>query len=208
MTAVSIDSRAVAASLGLRAPQRRRRWPSYQAVVLKGMAKLWQASHRHVLDVGAGSGTMAQCVYEQMPVRQVTAVDVVDRFHADLDVATRTFDGRRLPFADAAFDAATLSDVVAHVPRGDRVTLLREIARTTAGPLYLKDWEVRTLPDRLRLAVLGGSVRVQALTMDEWRALAAASGWRIAAKARARYRRGVMAWAFPNRLELSMRWER
>lgn len=207
MTAVSIDSRAVAASLGLRTPQRRRRWPSYQAVVLKGMAKLWQASHRHVLDVGAGSGTLAQCVYEQMPVGQVTAVDVADRFRADLDVATATFDGRRLPFGDASFDAATLNDVVAHVARGDRVTLLREIARTTAGPLYIKDREVCGAIDALRVRMLGG-LRAQPLTMDEWRALAAASGWRIAAKVRARYRKGVAASLFPNRLELSMRWER
>jgi hypothetical protein len=44
--------------------------------------------------------------------------------------------------------------------------------------------------------------------MDEWRALAAASGWRIAAKVRARYRKGIAARLFPNRLELSMRWER
>lgn len=59
----------------------------------------------------------------------------------------------------------------------------------------------------LRVRVLGG-LRAQPLTMDEWRALAAASGWRIAAKVRARYRKGVLARLFPNRLELSMRWER
>jgi SAM-dependent methyltransferase len=207
MTAVSIDARAVAASLGLRTPHRRRRWPSYQAVILKGMAKLWQASHAHILDVGAGSGTLSQCVYEQMPVRQVTAVDIADRFRADLDVATRIFDGRRLPFADAAFDAATLNDTLAHVARADRVTLLREILRTTTGPLYIKDWEVCSSLDSVRLAMLGG-MGAQPLTMDEWRALAAASGWRIAAKVRARYRKGIAARLFPNRLELSMRWER
>jgi SAM-dependent methyltransferase len=206
MIAVSVDSRAAAASLGLRKPHVRRRWPTYQAVVLKGMAKLWRASHRHVLDIGSGSGTLAQCVYEQMPVGRVTAVDVFDRFRRDLDVATRTFDGRRLPFTDGAFDAATLNDVVASVPVGDRVTLLREIARTTAGPLYIKDHEVRGPLDRLRLAAMGYGRA--SLTMDEWRTLADASGWRIAAKVRARYRRGIKARLFPNRLELAMRWER
>ena len=52
-------------------------------------------------------------------------------------------------------------------------------------------------------------VKADYLSADEWRALAEAGGYKIAETARAqRYRSGPYSWLFPNRLEITMRWER
>jgi SAM-dependent methyltransferase len=154
--------------------------------------------------------------FRAVPGGQVTAVDVVDRFCPGLTVETRTYDGETLPFADASQDAATLNNVVHHVPVAARVGLFREIARVVDGPLYIKDHAARSWLDHRRLAMLdllgnipfGGMVRADYLTLADWQALADASGYRIAETLRVPYRRGAMALAFPNRLEIAMRWER
>ena len=131
--------------------------------------------------------------------RRVLALEVGDSL---LDQASA------LPFADATFEAATLTEVLGHVPPAERVALLRELARTIAGPLYIKDRVAGSLLDRWRLLVLGGGWRVHPLAEADWRALAEASGWTIAAKLRGHYRHGLAARISPNRLEIAMRWER
>ena len=211
-----IDLPGVAASLSRHLPLYRHREPRYQTVMLSSLLTLWRGQPARLLDIGGGTGVIAQCIAELFPVGKVTAVDVVDRFCPGLSVETRTYDGETLPFAAGAYEAATLNNVVHHVPVAGRTRLFREIARVVGGPLYIKDHEARGWLDHRRLAMLdllgnipfGGMVRADYLTPADWRSLAEASGYRIAETLHVPYRSGAMAALFPNRLEISMRWER
>jgi hypothetical protein len=215
-TEAPITAGAVAATLGRYFGLYRRRAPHYQAVMLQGLRSLWQGHHARLLDIGGGTGVIAQCMAELFPVDAVTSVDVEDRFCAGLTIDTCVYDGVRLPFADRSQDAATINNVVHHIPEGVRVGLFRDIARVVDGPLYIKDHATTGRIDDARLTLLdmigniafAGQVSADYLSMDDWQVLAAASGYRIAAVRSDRYRQGPMALAFPNRLEITMRWER
>ena len=100
--------------------------------------------------------------------------------------------------------------------RSVRTGLITEIGRVVAGPLYIKDHLQAGRLDRARLSVLdfignipfGGMVSADYLSEGEWRSLAAGAGYRITETVNARYRGGLFALVFPNRLETTMRWER
>jgi putative flippase GtrA/SAM-dependent methyltransferase len=205
----------VAALLARHVPMYRYRKPAYQAVMLSGLRELWSSGDRRVLDVGGGTGVVAQAVKELFPVDAVTSVDVVDRFLPTLDIATATYDGVTLPFPDGSFDCVLLANVMHHVPVAVRPALLQECARVAgAGPLYIKDHEARGGLDRLRLTILdavgntpfGGQVRASYPAASEWDDLAAASGYRIERRVAGDYREGIFGALFPNRLEITMRW--
>lgn len=211
-----LSDRDVAAVLAPRLAVYRRMRPSYQTNMLNSLLTLWQGKHARVLDVGGGTGVIGQCIKDLFPVGEVTAVDIVDRFCPELTIETRAFDGVRLPFQDDSFDAATINNVVHHVPVDARTNLFREIRRVVAGPLYIKDHEALGKLDRLRLAVLdfignipfGGMIHADYLDSEDWRTLADGAGYRIAETVHCDYRAGPSALVFPNRLEISMRWER
>src|SRR5206468_3760314 len=101
------------------------------------------------------------------------------RFCPDLTIETRTYDGEAIPFADASFDAATMMNVLHHVPIPVRPALLAEIHRTVAGPLYIKDHVQTNWLDRARLSILDfignipfdGMVKADYLSEAEWRSL-------------------------------------
>ena len=131
--AITVD--AVSQCLSRHAGLYRKRPPVYQAVMLSNLAQLWQGRHDRVLDVGGGTGVMAQAMQEFLAVGQVSAVDVVDRYFEGLSVDTHVYDGAHLPFPDASFDAATINNVMHHVPPTGRSDLLREVRRVVAGPV-------------------------------------------------------------------------
>ncbi len=219
MTATStkpLDPKAVQEILASHLSMYRKKVPFYQTAMLDSLRELWLGPCDKLLDVGAGTGVIAEAISKLFPVRHVQAVDVVDRFCTSLSVATREYDGTTLPFASRSFDAATLNNVMHHVPVTSRVNLLRDIRRVVDGPLYVKDHETRGRLDDLRLATLdaignipfGGMVRARYLDRKEWVSLAAQSGYRIAARAQlGLYRDAPYAALFPNRLEVSMRFE-
>lgn len=191
--------------------------PYYQGAMLESLRELWVGPHGKLLDVGGGTGVIAQAIAELFPVQEVHAVDVVDRFCSTLSVPTKHYDGKTLPFADNSFDAATLNNVMHHVPLAARADLLREIQRVVDGPLYIKDHESNGPIDTLRLWAMdaignipfGGMVQARYLDRPEWERLAAESEYRVAARATSlRYRSGPHAFVFPNRLEITMRFER
>lgn len=215
-TLQSVEPRVLQDILSRHLPMYRRKTPFYQATMLEGLRALWTGRHQRLLDVGGGTGVIAQAMAELFPIGQVEAVDLVDRFCASLSVPTRQYDGRTLPYSDDAFDAATLNNVLHHVPVAARADLLREIRRVVDGPLYIKDHETRGRLDSLRLTAMdavgnipfGGMVSAVYLGRADWERLAAESGYRIAARAAPlAYRSGAYARLFPNRLEVTMRWE-
>ena len=213
---LEVDARKLQTILAEHLSLYRGKVPYYQAIMLSSLRELWRSRHHRLLDVGGGTGVIAEAMAQLFPVDEVMAIDLVDRFCPTLNVRTARYDGRRIPFADDHFDAATLNNVVHHVPVAARVPLLREIRRSVTGPLYIKDHESQGTIDDLRLAALdalgnvpfGGMLRASYLTPTEWLELADAAGYRIAARAAPKpYRAGVYALVFPNRLEVAMRFE-
>jgi ubiquinone/menaquinone biosynthesis C-methylase UbiE len=83
---------------------------------------------RRVLDLGTGTGAVAQAVLVRFPDADVTGVDVAPRM---IEQARRNVPGARfavadaeeLPFEDAAFDLVTL---------GNMIPFFDELARVTA----------------------------------------------------------------------------
>lgn len=193
----------------------RRRHPVYQTVLLQSLRGLWDQDDQHMLDVGGGTGVIAQAIHELFPVERIVSIDVEDRFLPALSIDTAMYDGSTLPFSDATFDCVLLSNVLHHVPAQSRLALLHECSRVAGGGrLYVKDHLATNAVDRMRLAVLDwvgntpfhGMVKATYLGSADWAALAASAGYRVESEVSGTYRAGPIARLFPNRLEIAMRW--
>jgi SAM-dependent methyltransferase len=204
----------VQALIGRHIPLYKTHAPTYQLVLLQSLRQLWNPAHTRLLDVGGGTGIIAQAMKELFAIPHVTSVDVHDRYLKSLDIETRVYGGDKLPFADASFDCISFSNVMHHVPLPVRAGLMRECARVVGGgPIYIKDHVAASSLDHARLFALdamgnipfGGMVKADYLTMPEWERLAADCGYRIDAQAGGPYRGALFAAAFPNRLETTMR---
>ena len=88
-----------------------------------------------VLDVGAGTGEMAQAVNNLRPELTFSGVDVYIRPKTFIPIVE--YDGYRLPFDDASFDAVMTVDVLHHC--NDPVSLLKECARVSNRWVLIKD---------------------------------------------------------------------
>lgn len=211
MTDICVND--VARVIGRHTNHYRLRTPTYQTTMLSDLAAVWRGPHENLLDVGGGTGVMAEAIQTFLPVRRVVAVDVVDRYLPALTVETQVYDGRTLPFNDASFDAATINNVMHHVPPHSRNGLMAEIARVVRGPIYIKDHVASTWLDHWRLTALdaignipfGGQIQATYLGPAEWNEIARAAGRRIGETRRGRYRTGFVAAIFPNDLEITYR---
>jgi ubiquinone/menaquinone biosynthesis C-methylase UbiE len=192
----------------------RKRPPAYHAVLLQSFLNLWDRSHTRVLDIGGGTGIIAQSMKDLFGIEHVSSVDVEDRFLSTLDIATSVYDGATLPFDDASVDCVTFSNVMHHVPREVRAELMRECARVVgSGPIYIKDHVATSRLDHFRLFLLDamgnlplhGMVKAKYLTQKDWQQLASGIGFRIDEQISGPYRKGLFAKLFPNRLEATMR---
>lgn len=194
------------------------RWraPVYQATMLEALRSCWGEGDRRVLDVGGGTGVIAQTISDLFPVDRVVSVDVEDRFLPTLTIEHAAFDGRRLPFADGEFDCVVFNNVIHHVQPQDRVALLRECRRVApTGAVFVKDHLAETRLDHLRLTALDaignvpfhGMIKANYLSLADWRALAADAGYAISSTTSSTYRRGLVGAVFPNDLEVLMRWD-
>jgi ubiquinone/menaquinone biosynthesis C-methylase UbiE len=209
------EAAQVAASLSKHLAMYRTKTPSYQTVMMNDLAQIWAGPHDRLLDIGGGTGVMAQLISELMPVGTVEAVDVVNRYCETLTIKTHVYDGIQLPFADASFDAATINNVMHHVPIPVRAPLMKEIRRVVAGPVYIKDHIAASIIDHTRLSILdfignipfGGMVKADYLTAGDWQELRSGAGYNLAAATSGAYRGVAYSAIFPNRLETTMRWE-
>jgi SAM-dependent methyltransferase len=208
------DDAAIAAWLAARQPIYRYRKPRYQIQLLKDLASLLPAGACRIIDIGAGSGLLGEAIASLFPGISVTGVDIERRILPGLRIPFLKFDGRRLPFADAAFDCALFCNVIHHVKRDARAQLLREALRVTGGgPLLLKDHVTVTALDRLRLAWLdflgnapfGGMVSADYLSEQEWGALFRELECVGEALGGSAYRGRFSSGLFPNRLEQCFR---
>jgi len=88
-----------------------------------------------VLDVGCGDGQLAASLMELRPDLTVEGAEVLPRPGCRIPVTA--FDGRTLPFADGAYGASLLIDVLHHTETP--AALLAEAARVGSGKVLLKD---------------------------------------------------------------------
>jgi SAM-dependent methyltransferase len=212
---MTLAVQAVADVLAPHLPIYRVRKPVYQTVMLESLRQLWRPEFRRVLDVGGGTGVIAQAIKELFAVDRVLSVDVEDRFLDSLTIETLTYDGRQLPFEADQFDCVLFNNVLHHVRPDDRLPLLLDCRRVAAnGSLLIKDHLATSSIDHLRLGALdfignvpfSGMVKADYLERSDWDVLAQASGYEIETAPPARYRSPIFAAAFPNRLEITMRW--
>ncbi len=88
-----------------------------------------------VLDVGCGDGAVADVLLQLRGDLEISGIDVLVRPTTRIPVVP--FDGHRIPFADAEFDAVVFVDVLHHTE--DPMELLREAARVAPGAIIVKD---------------------------------------------------------------------
>ncbi|MDR5671774.1 SAM-dependent methyltransferase [Halalkaliarchaeum sp. AArc-CO] len=93
-----------------------------------------------VLDVGGGTGRAIASIRGPERVVADASAGMLRRIGGE-NVHGVLTDARRLPFADAAFDAALLVDALHHVP--DRPVVLREAFRVLApgGVLVIREFD-------------------------------------------------------------------
>lgn len=187
---------------------------SYEYAALANFERLWDPSHKTMLDVGGGAGVMAQTIKTLFGLDQVASVDVVDRFLPSLDIETATYDGVKLPFPDNSFNCILFFNVLHHVSVASRTALMRECRRVAGkGPIYIKDHLSQGTIDDARLVALDlkgnfphAMVKAHYLRDEDWCQLAHAAGYNSSERLFGTYRTGAFATLFPNRLEVSMRW--
>jgi SAM-dependent methyltransferase len=103
-------------------------------VLAESAARLLPPNLR-ILDVGCGDGLLAATLSMLRPDLRMEGAEVLPRAQCRISVVA--FDGRRLPFADGAFGACLLIDVLHHTEQPTE--LLREAARVGSGQVLLKD---------------------------------------------------------------------
>jgi len=192
------------------------RWhrPRYAVQLLADLALLLPQGTCRLLDVGGGSGLIGEAISTFSPGKTVTAIDVVDRFLPTVTIKRRTFDGKKIPFADLSFDCALFSNVLHHVPSELRSQLVSEALRVTGGAcVIVKDHVADSVLDRARLAWLDlvgnlpfrGVVQAEYLSMEDWHRLFVDTGCNAERLTGSPYRTGPGRVFFPNRLEVLFR---
>lgn len=91
--------------------------------LLQGLAEFLPQMQGRVLDVGCGQKPYRMLV----PASEYLGVDIDSEVTRRLGIADLFYDGQKLPFADATFDAVLCSQVLEHVFTPDE--FLREIRR-------------------------------------------------------------------------------
>lgn len=133
------------------------------------------AESLHLLDVGCGSGEVAECLQRRLPLAQVQGVDVLLRPQTRIPV--KLFDGQKLPFPDGSFDYCLLVDVLHHTEQPQE--LLRECLRVARRGVVIKDHLCDGSWDRVRLRFMdfvgnwghGVVLPYNYLSREQWRQL-------------------------------------
>ncbi|MGB3239826.1 MAG: class I SAM-dependent methyltransferase [Geitlerinemataceae cyanobacterium] len=127
------------------------------------------------LDVGCGSGEVAECVRQTRSNASFQGIDVLVRPQTRIPV--RQFDGLTIPFPDRHFDFTMLVDVLHHAD--DATTLLAECVRVSRQFVLIKDHYCNSTWDDVRLRWMdwvgnrsyGVSLPYNYLSTQQWKKL-------------------------------------
>jgi SAM-dependent methyltransferase len=114
----------------------------------------WIPQAHRILEVGCGEGAMTERLVTIYPTAAITAIDITPRtgrlFRGNSSTVTFREEvvesvAAREP---ASFDLVVLCDVMHHVPREARDSLLSAVNRSLAlqGKLVIKDWAISPWP--------------------------------------------------------------
>ena len=120
-----------------------------------------------VLDVGCGDGAVAALLMQLRDDVEISGIDVFVRPTTHIPVVA--YDGHRIPFDDAGFDAVVFVDVLHHTE--DPMELLREAARVAPGAIIVKDHAADGLLSRPTLRLMdwvGNAHHGVALPYNYW----------------------------------------
>jgi SAM-dependent methyltransferase len=153
--------------------------PRRAAVLARLIAPLLPP-HASVLDLGAGDAFLASFGHDHRPDVLITSADVVRREKTFAPVLH--YDGIRAPFADNAFDAVVLVDVLHHAD--DPKALFAEAVRLARKRIVVKDHICENQFDKLLLqfmdrvsnARFGVPLPYNYLARREWRELFSSAG--------------------------------
>jgi len=185
-------------------------YPFYRLRLVEYIARLLPfRGPCHVLDVGAGDGSLGTLFERFRPRTSVIGVEVALRAKTRPGFRLVRFDGRALPFADRSFDVALVSNVLHHAKDPDG--LMREVCRVTRRRAIVKDHVARGPLDHLKLAALDVSVDSRCgrrsgaafPCMPRWESMfGSPPRTRVHAFHGLPFRRGPLEWVFANDLEV------
>lgn len=112
--------------------------------ISKQISKLLPNNVTSMLDVGAGTGEMAQAINQFHPEVSISGIDVYIRSQTFIPIFQ--YDGNTLPFADNSFDAVMIIDVLHHCD--SPVAVLQECARVSKEWVIVKDHVSNSMYDK------------------------------------------------------------
>lgn len=123
------------------------RWCGGHRVLLRVLRGLVSSRERFsVLDVGAASGDMGQCIREVFPNARVLLTDYRLAHLRNTALPRVAADAFRLPFLPGTFDFVICSSVLHHFPDGQVVDLIRKTRSFARRALIIIDLERHPIP--------------------------------------------------------------
>lgn len=123
------------------------RWCGGHRVLLRVLRGLVSSRERFsVLDVGAASGDMGQCIREVFPNARVLLTDYRLAHLRNTALPRAAADAFRLPFLPGTFDFVICSSVLHHFPDGQVVDLIRKTRSFARRALIIIDLERHPIP--------------------------------------------------------------
>ena len=107
-----------------------------------------------VLDVGCGGGALGARLHSEAAARGLEVpVSGLERFpRGGEPISVTSYDGKRFPFTDQAFDVVIVADVLHHELQP--VALLRECVRVSKRHLVIKDHQLSGPLARMRVSLI------------------------------------------------------
>lgn len=149
-----------------------RRLPKAEKIRLLLEASFAGGKSPRLLEIGTGSGVIAQFFSAMAQCRVVHAVDVSDQNQVRGGCGFQLFDGHRLPFAEGDFDAVLSNHMIEHVDsRSDHARHLAEISRPSRWQVVEPHFGLPFLswiPRRYRDGYSASRARASATTAILW----------------------------------------
>ena len=103
-----------------------------------------------ILDVGAGSGEIANTILSKRPDLDITCIDIKNR--DDTEIEIKSFNGKEIDYEDSSFDFAIIVDVLHHTY--NKKELLREAFRVSKTGVIIKDHLYKNKLDHAILSIM------------------------------------------------------